>query len=61
MTATLGGMVKIKTVYGMHDVKIEPGTQSGQEIRLFNLGLTSQYSRRKGDQVTKYFNIDCKI
>lgn len=51
ITAILGGKIKIKTVYGVKEINIEAGTQSGKEIRLFNLGLTSQYSKQKGDHV----------
>jgi len=35
----------------MRSVTIPPGTQSGAEIRLFNLGMKSPYSKRMGDQV----------
>lgn len=50
-TAAVGGTVSVETVYGIKNVAIEPGTQSGSEIRLFNLGLKSPFSKRYGDQV----------
>lgn len=61
LTATLGGKIKLKTVYGFQEIDIEPGTQSGMELRLFNLGLTSQYSKRRGDHVMNILNLDCDI
>lgn len=51
ITAVVGGTVTIETIYGHHDLKIESGTQSGTEIRVFNLGLKSQFSKRLGDHV----------
>ena len=51
MTAVCGGVTSIETVYGMKEVTIKPGTQSGVDVRLFNLGLKSPYSKRLGDHV----------
>ena len=50
-TAAVGGTVSVETVYGLKAIEIQPGTQSGSEIRLFNLGLKSPFSKRFGDQV----------
>lgn len=41
----------IETVHGLKEIAIEAGTQSGSEIRIFNAGLRSQFSKRMGDQV----------
>lgn len=53
VTATCGGIANIETVHGLREVKIEAGTQSGSELRLFNAGLKSPYSKRMGDQIVK--------
>lgn len=31
-----------------------PGTQSGQELRIFNYGIKSPYSKQVGDHVIKF-------
>jgi molecular chaperone DnaJ len=53
VTAACGGIAYIETVHGVKEVKIEAGTQSGAEVRIFNAGLKSPYSKRMGDQVIK--------
>jgi molecular chaperone DnaJ len=51
VTAACGGSVTIDTVHGPKEVAIEAGTQSGSELRIFNAGLKSPFSKRMGDQV----------
>ena len=36
------------------EVKIDAGTQSGEEKRLPNYGMPSVYSQRMGDQIISY-------
>lgn len=52
LTATFGGSIRVDTLHGEREVEIAPGTQSGTELRLFNAGLQSPFSKRMGDQVT---------
>ena len=52
VTAACGGKVRVETVQGVREVGIDAGTQSGSELRLFNAGLKSPYSKRMGDHVT---------
>lgn len=37
--AILGGKVKIPTLYGYKDIKIEPGTQAGTKLKVANFGV----------------------
>lgn len=53
-TAVLGGSVHIETLHGVVEVKVDPGTQSGDEKRLPNYGMPSIYSQRMGDQIISY-------
>ncbi len=55
VTAACGGIALVETVHGLQEIKIPPGTQSGTEIRIFNSGLKSPYSKRMGDQVSFIF------
>lgn len=49
-TAVLGGEVEIPTLEGTHvGVKIEPGTQTGQQYRLRGKGMPVLKSTQKGD------------
>jgi molecular chaperone DnaJ len=59
LTATFGGVAHIETVHGSREVAIEAGTQSGTEIRIFNVGLKSPFSKRMGDQVFMDLFLDC--
>lgn len=53
-TAALGGEIEIPCIDGsMEKVKIEPGTQSGTEIRLRKKGMTTLQSRSIGDLFVK--------
>ena len=54
VTAVFGGKTLVETVYGMKEIQIKAGTQSGEEFRLFNNGLKSPYSKRLGDHVLQY-------
>lgn len=39
--AALGGKVKIPTLYGYRDIKIEPGTQAGAKLKVAGYGVRS--------------------
>lgn len=52
LTATLGGSVKVKTLRGSVDMKVPPGTQSGQSFRLTGQGL-SKMGGGRGNLVVK--------
>ena len=47
--AALGTRVQVPTIHGATTVKIPPGTQSGQKIRLREKGITSLRSGSNGD------------
>ena len=49
--AALGGSVDIPTLDGLARVKIAPGTQGGQILRLQSKGLPELHSSRKGDLI----------
>lgn len=49
--AALGDTITVPTIDGETDIHIQPGTQSGEEIRLRGKGLPSLRSTRRGDQV----------
>lgn len=46
--AILGAKLSVPTLDGENEVKIEPGTHEGQEVRLRGLGVA-----KKGDQIVK--------
>ncbi len=48
-TAALGGSVRVRTLEGKATVKIPPGTQSGQRIRLKGKGLPQGKKGARGD------------
>ena len=52
LTAVCGGTAHIRTVFGVEPVQIAAGLQSGHELRMFNKGLISPYSQRRGDHVS---------
>ena len=39
--AVLGGKVKVPTLYGYRDIKIEPGTQAGAKLKVAGYGVRS--------------------
>ena len=39
--AVLGGKVKVPTLYGYRDIKIEPGTQAGAKLKVAGYGMRS--------------------
>lgn len=39
--AALGGKVKVPTLYGYRDIKIEPGTQAGAKLKVAGYGVRS--------------------
>jgi molecular chaperone DnaJ len=47
-TAALGGEVKVPSLHGEATLKVPPGTQSGQALRLRKLGIGPE-----GDQIVK--------
>jgi len=49
--ASLGATVEIPILEGMAKVKIAPGTQSGQILRLQGKGLPELHNRRTGDLI----------
>lgn len=51
VTAALGGTIEIPTLEGPELVDIEPGTQSGEVIRLKNKGMTRLHGRGRGTLV----------
>ena len=51
--ATLGGTVEVPTLTSKVNLKIPPGTQSGQIFKLRGHGLTNLRSHRKGDQLIR--------
>ncbi|KAJ1797569.1 mdj1 protein precursor, partial [Coemansia sp. RSA 2399] len=57
-TAILGGSVRVPTVDGDVEVKIRPGTQSGDELRLRGKGVPKLNSGARGDQ---YLGLQFKI
>lgn len=48
-TAALGGTVEIPTIDGSTNIKIEPGTQPGKQLRLAGKGIPAMGSYGKGD------------
>lgn len=51
--AIFGGKVNIPTIYGTADIKIPPGIQSGQVLRMRGKGFFRLRSKSKGDQLVK--------
>ncbi|KAJ1933551.1 mdj1 protein precursor, partial [Kickxella alabastrina] len=49
-TAILGGAVRVPTVDGDVEVKVKPGTQPGDELRLRGKGIRKVGSQARGDQ-----------
>ncbi|PIA13915.1 hypothetical protein COEREDRAFT_77069 [Coemansia reversa NRRL 1564] len=57
-TAILGGTVRVPTVDGDVEVKIRPGTQPGDELRLRSKGAQKINSSVRGDQ---YLSLNVKL
>jgi len=51
--AALGAKVEVPTLLGPSTIKIPPGTQSGQQLRLRGKGAPSLRSAARGDQFVK--------
>lgn len=51
--AALGTTIEIKTLYGMVDLKIPAGIQSGTKLKLSGKGIDNKINGRKGDQIVK--------
>lgn len=49
--AVLGAEIEIPTLFGTEKIKIEPGTQNGQAIKLKGKGIPHLNSYKKGDQI----------
>ena len=49
--AALGGAVEIPTLQGPEEIEIEPGTQSGEVVRLKGRGMTRLRGRGRGELV----------
>jgi DnaJ-class molecular chaperone len=48
--ALFGAKIKVPTLEGFSTVKIPPGTQGGQKLRLKGKGASGAAGRRRGDQ-----------
>ena len=51
--ATLGTTLKIPTLYGVHELKVPEGTQSGTEFKIKNCGMKNVRGNDKGDLIVK--------
>ena len=51
--AALGAVIEIETLDGKKKIEVPEGTQSGQQIRLKELGVPHLNSSRRGDQYIK--------
>ena len=49
--AALGGVIEVPTLDGAEKVKVRPGIQSGEEVRLRGKGIPQLGGGRRGDQV----------
>jgi molecular chaperone DnaJ len=53
--AALGAEIEVPTLDGPEDLKIPPGTQNGEVIKLHGRGMPSPRSRRRGDLVIQVY------
>ncbi len=51
--AALGATIEIKTLYGMVNLKVPAGIQSGTKLKLSGKGIDNKINGRKGDQIVK--------
>jgi molecular chaperone DnaJ len=51
--ATLGGTIKVPTLFGQADMKIPTATQSGTTFRLREKGMPSLRGGKQGDQLVR--------
>lgn len=51
--AVLGDTISVETLHGKAQIKIPPGTQSGQNFRLRDRGISYIEAPRKGDQIVE--------
>ncbi|MFO7976733.1 MAG: DnaJ C-terminal domain-containing protein, partial [Candidatus Hydrogenedentota bacterium] len=49
----LGGEVSVPTLDGVEKIEVEPGTQSGEKIRLRKRGIPHLNKPGKGDQIVR--------
>ncbi|MDQ3098572.1 MAG: DnaJ domain-containing protein [bacterium] len=52
--ATLGGAIKVPTIDGDVELKIQPGTQPGAVVRLGGRGIKSTRGNTRGDEYVKF-------
>lgn len=51
--AALGASIEVPTLAGRAEVKIPPGTQSGEVLRLKGQGFPNVHGRRRGDELVR--------
>jgi len=49
--AALGATIEIKTLYGLVNLKVPSGIQSGTKLKLSGKGIDNKINGRKGDQI----------
>ena len=49
--AALGGKIRVPTLEGEREIKINPGIQSGENVRLKGLGIPDLNTTRRGDHI----------
>ena len=52
--AALGTNLEVETLDGKEVVKVPPGTETGDELRLAHKGFVNVYKRYKGDQIIRF-------
>lgn len=52
--AVLGDEITIDTIHGEEDIEIEAGTQSGDQIKLKNQGVTHLKNKKKGSHIVEF-------
>ena len=53
-TAALGGSVTVPTITGEVDLKVKPGTQSEERVRLRGKGIDNEISGERGNQYVEF-------
>lgn len=53
--AALGGKISIPTLYGIEELDIEAGTQTGKVVHLKNKGIPDEKTGKAGDQIISIF------
>lgn len=52
--AALGGKIEVETLDKSETIKIPPGTETGDEVRIHHMGFTNVHRRYKGDQIIQF-------